>query len=451
MSNPGILDGSNDFEKLKNLSLRNFKQQAIWFLNAFWEKPLTEADAELFWKYVVNVSKLDLQKGKDGCEVDEFILHKFLEQLSETMTVREMRENLRETGAILQNLKFFSLAHYLIFKYKVDWHVLVNAPQGDNLKEIEEAQRMLAEVQKAFADAEAKAKQAKEALKDAEQKEAAAKSREVDAKAREAEAKATEAQAKSTEAQAKATEAQAKEAEAQATKAESDAKTAEEVATQKDKELQAAKAELEAALAELKAQEDAFNKRTEDLTKGSNDESIGLVTRNKMKNELSQHLASDPLPLRKAKITQEAAVKKADRAAQVAKDSKDKAEAARIQAEKNRQAAVQERKQAEQARAKAEKDRAAAEEAANQASQARASAEQARSAAEKARQAAAAAKQAADDAADEAARQVDAAEAYLTEVKAKPGQAQGALWWISRELHEAKAYMPERKGGYKKN
>jgi len=27
---------------------------------------------------------------------------------------------------------------------------------------------------------------------------------------------------------------------------------------------------------------------------------------------------------------------------------------------------------------------------------------------------------------------------------------QGALWWIERELHEAKAYLPESKGGYRK-
>jgi len=132
---------------------------------------------------------------------------------------------------------------------------------------------------------------------------------------------------------------------------------------------------LEAALAELKAQEDAFNNKTNELkakvrpfsllypyssvpplpiclftcssspvvyflcgeksiraicaythsfglTLQSEDESIGLVTRNKAKAELAQHLSSDPLPLRRAKITQEAAVKKADRATQAAADAR---------------------------------------------------------------------------------------------------------------------------------
>jgi len=132
-----------------------------------------------------------------------------------------------------------------------------------------------------------------------------------------------------------------------------------------------AEAELEAALAELKAQEDAFNSRTQELQRKSEQGSV--VQMNKAKNELAQHLASDPLPLRRAKITTEAAVKKAEKA------------------------------------------RAAAE-------QALANAEQ----------------------------KVAEAEAYLNEVKSRPGSAQGALWWIERELHEAKAYLPSSKGGYKK-
>jgi len=51
---------------------------------------------------------------------------------------------------------------------------------------------------------------------------------------------------------------------------------------------------------------------------------------------------------------------------------------------------------------------------------------------------------------DAARAKVDEAEAFLQEVKSKPGNAQGALWWIERGLHEAKAFLPERKGGYRK-
>jgi len=139
-----------------------------------------------------------------------------------------------------------------------------------------------------------------------------------------------------------------------------------------------AQAELEAALAELKAQEDAFNAKTEELKRKS--EGGSVVQMNKAKNELAQHLASDPLPLRRAKITTEAAVKKAERTA----------------------------REAEAARARA------------------------------------------DAALEDATKKLAEAEAYLEEVKSKPGSAQGALWWIERELHEAKAFLPTSKGGYKK-
>lgn len=99
-------------------------------------------------------------------------------------------------------------------------------------------------------------------------------------------------------------------------------------AEQREQESKQAKRELEAALAEVKSQEDARNNKTAELQKKT--EEGGLVSRNKAKAELAQHLAEvilfvkldrilmnwqDPLPLRRAKITLEAAVKKAEKAA----------------------------------------------------------------------------------------------------------------------------------------
>jgi len=138
-------------------------------------------------------------------------------------------------------------------------------------------------------------------------------------------------------------------------------------------------------LDEVHAQENAFNNKTNDLKKKS--EEGGVVSQNKAKAELAQHLAEDPLPLRKAKISNEAAVKKADRAAK---------------------------------------------------------------AAEEAVAAAVAAKAVAEAAVEQAQRQVEEAEKYLDEVRSKPGSAGGSLWWLDRELHEARAYLPTSKGGYTK-
>ena len=328
------LAGNSDFDKLASLAQRTYKEQAIWFLNSFWHKNADQA--ELLWKYVLKCGEYDLQGGSNGNELDELNSHRFLEFFSETMTVREMRDSLRSTGAIGDRVKMFPLIHYLIYKYKVSWNELVNASQGDNKEEIEQAQALLASVQAAFKESEARATEAAAAVKEAF-------AREQEAKLRVEEAKA-------------------------------------------------AQAELEAALAELKAQEDAYNSKKSDLERRS--EEGGVVSRNKAKAELSQLLAEDPLPLRRAKITQEAAVNKANRATVAAND-------ARIASEKAR-------KQSEEAAA------------------------------------------AAEAALDDAAAKVDEAQAFLEEVKSKPGQAQGAIWWIERELFEQKKYLPASRGGIAK-
>lgn len=68
---------------------------------------------------------------------------------------------------------------------------------------------------------------------------------------------------------------------------------------------------MDAALRDVKSQEEARDSKTADLTRKSG--VGGLVQQNKAKNELAQHMAEDPLPLRRAKITLEAALKKAEK------------------------------------------------------------------------------------------------------------------------------------------
>jgi len=188
-------------------------------------------------------AELDLQRHGDGCALDEVNAHRFLELLGETLTVMAMRERLRKTGALspTERPKLVPITHYLLFKYEVNWHTLVNSA-GDNSKELEKAQRLLDEVMAAFAEAELQANNAR----------------------------------------------------------------------REEAPFKAAQEEVDAALAEVKAQEDYRNRRTEELQRKS--QGGGVVQQNKAKNELAQHLAEDPLPLRKAKITLEAALKKAEKA-----------------------------------------------------------------------------------------------------------------------------------------
>ena len=313
------LNGSTDEEKLDSLSNCTYKNQAVWFLNAFWNS-FAEKEAENIWTFVHHCNDLDLQDHEAGNHLDEMMAHRFLELIHSTLTVREMREGLRAVG--ITKVKAVPLVNFLIFKYKVDWHKLVNAAQGDNQEEVEQAQKMLNDVMKALEEV-------------------------------------------------KETASAAAKAEVEAINAENAAKRA--------------KAELEEALKALHAEEEAYNKKKSELERKSQEG--GVVSRNKAANELAQLLAEDPLPLRRAKITQEAAVKKAEKTAKAAEQATAAAKDARIAAE----AAV-----------------------------------------------------------EDAIRQVAEAEAYLNEVKSKPGSAAGALWWIDRELHEQKKYLPTSKGGIAK-
>jgi chromosome segregation ATPase len=292
-------------------------------MNAFWDQ-FASKEAELIWNYVLKCAELDMDKHGEGCGLDEVNAHRFLEKFGETLTVMALREKLRSTGAISQSdrPKLVPLTHYLLFKYNVDWHVLVNT-KGDNTGEIAEAQKLLDSVTSAFLESDKQLKIARDA-------EAAARIQEAPFKA--------------------------------------------------------AQEELEAAVADVQKQEDERNAKTTLLQKKSEEGST--VQQSKAKAELAQHLAEDPLPLRKSKITLEAARKKAEKARAPFEAATKVAEAARAVAE---------------------------------------------------------------DALEQTRKRVAEAEAYLDEVKKKPGTPHGAIWWMERELEEKKKFLPERKGGVKKN
>eukprot|EP00007_Cunea_sp_BSH-02190019_P008897 CAMPEP_0174236788 /NCGR_PEP_ID=MMETSP0417-20130205/5861_1 /TAXON_ID=242541 /ORGANISM="Mayorella sp, Strain BSH-02190019" /LENGTH=375 /DNA_ID=CAMNT_0015315481 /DNA_START=15 /DNA_END=1142 /DNA_ORIENTATION=+ len=364
---PAFLTGADDNEKLNQLISFTHSQQAIWFLNAFWELGL-DKEAETFWRYVQEMVAIDIENRENGNSLDEVEAHRFLEKLGETLTVLALRANLRKSGALgeKERPKRVPITHYLLYKYAdaidgVDYHQLVNASQGDNSAEIAKAQAMLNEVNAAFQVADQRASEAAHALNEAVSRENAAREREAEAQAAEHEAKVAEAPFK------------------------------------------AAQEELEAALADLKAQEDSYNGKTAELKKQS--EEGGVVSRNRAKVQLDAHLAEDPLPLRRAKLTLEAARKKAEKARAPFEAATKIAEAARAEASASAQ--------------KAASARAAADSA----------------------------KQAADAALAEAQRQVEEAQAYLDEVKNQPGCAHGAVWWMNRALEERRRYMPSSKGG----
>jgi len=315
--------------KWQQIESRNYAGQCKYMLNGFWGT--LEKDAELIWNWCQSFNELDQDKHADGNELDEFWSHKFLEGLGETMTVIEMREKFRKIDADFN--KRMSMVEYIMFRYGFSIPSVLTCPQGDNTAGIKKAEAMVSEAQKAVDEMNAKLTESKAAADRA--KEAAAASK-------------------------------------KAAKAVADAE-----------------AEAKAALAELQAEEKAFEDKKAALEKTKSDTTIGVVKRNKAANELDQLLSEDPLPLRKAKINQGAAVKKCERATKAA------------------EAAAQKAAEAEAAAVAAENEAQAA--------------------------------------ADAAEKKLQEALDFLEEEKQKGGVAQGDIWWMQREITEKKKYLPASK------
>jgi len=147
-------------------------------------------------------------------------------------------------------------------------------------------------------------------------------------------------------------------------------------------ELAAAEVELKAAVEALHKEEEALATKKADLEKKSQG---GGVSGMKAKNELAQLLGEDPLPLRRAKITQEAAVRR------VTKQQALLAEA-EVQLEETK-------RQLEAAYTDLES-------------------------------------------------KMEEARVELEKVKSKPGGGKGAIWWMEREMFEADKRLPNAKQRY---
>jgi len=151
-----LLKGTTDTEKLADLTSRNYKAQAVWFLNAFWND-FASKEAETIYTYTRKHEALDPNKA-DGNQLDELNAHRFLEQIQSTMTVSECRDFLRGSG--VDKVKYVPLVHFLLSRYKANLHKLVTATQGDNQDEIEKAQKMLETAQEALTVSQKKAQEA---------------------------------------------------------------------------------------------------------------------------------------------------------------------------------------------------------------------------------------------------------------------------------------------------
>jgi len=412
-------------EKWNEIAQRNYAGQACWILNGFWDE--LQGEAETIYQLWQKMVSLDIQNKKEGRDLDEFYSHKFLETLGETLTVIALRERLRQID--LDNNNRMSFLEYLVFRYKKTVKEVVTSPQGDNKKEIEEATQLLESAQQALEEMQRKLDDQKRLLDAQKQAERVAEN------AYKASEKAKHEAEVALEAQRRV-EQEVRDAEEEVRKAEEEVRKAEAEVKAKEDAARAAENENKAALAELHKQEEDYKNKIAALEKASQEGTV--VQKNKAANELAQLKGEDPLPLRKAKITQESAVRKAEKA--------------RKEAE---QATAEARARTEEAKARTAEAKAKTEEAKAKTADATAKAEEAKRAKNEAQRTLEASKQARLEA-EESTRQVEAAtkeaeekfqaaQDFLEEAKKKVGSSKGDLWWLDREIKEAKKYLPKSK------
>eukprot|EP01122_Echinamoeba_exundans_P008933 TRINITY_DN3046_c0_g1_i1.p3 TRINITY_DN3046_c0_g1~~TRINITY_DN3046_c0_g1_i1.p3 ORF type:complete len:243 (+),score=102.96 TRINITY_DN3046_c0_g1_i1:2604-3332(+) len=140
--------GNNLF---KSFTAKKYAEQAQAFLNAYWGEH--EKDAEQIWKWTNQFIELDHEKKAEGCDLDEFNAHRFLEKAGETKRVVELREELRAIDMDFN--KRMAIIEYLLFKFKRTVADFVKRPQGTN-EELAKAQAALQEAQNEIARIEAK-------------------------------------------------------------------------------------------------------------------------------------------------------------------------------------------------------------------------------------------------------------------------------------------------------
>lgn len=69
------MSNAKELEEFKKVTAKNYADQAKFFLNAFWKEH--QNDAEQIWLWTQKFIELDLEKKKDGSDLDEFNAHRY--------------------------------------------------------------------------------------------------------------------------------------------------------------------------------------------------------------------------------------------------------------------------------------------------------------------------------------------------------------------------------------
>jgi len=152
MEQPTITEQEKQY--FDEVTLRSFKDQAVFFLNAYW--PEHGDDAEQIWLFVQKFRDLDkdyyqaLPEGKkvaergegfkEGKNLDEFWSHKLLESFGKPMSVVAFREEFKKIDVNFD--KRMSVVELGLYWHNKRAKELLARPQGTN-EELERAQKAL--------------------------------------------------------------------------------------------------------------------------------------------------------------------------------------------------------------------------------------------------------------------------------------------------------------------
>ena len=137
VSLPPASSKKTELTLLKELSEKNYLDQAQWFLNAYWAAEGKKIrfdnnpeECEKVWNMYKTMCELDKKNGKNGNEIDEFGAHIFLEKTVGAITVKKMRQVLVDIDVDFNQM--VSLTEALIYSYKIDYKYLVTAVIDDS-------------------------------------------------------------------------------------------------------------------------------------------------------------------------------------------------------------------------------------------------------------------------------------------------------------------------------
>jgi len=123
----------------------NYKQQAGYFLNAYWED--VSETAEVLWDYALAMGENDAMQGQDGSCLDEGQAIKFFRENVEDFddTATAFRKKLREQ-ICLNNDKRMGLVEFLLFQFELEVEELMTRPQGGQTDIIRATTQKLKEI-----------------------------------------------------------------------------------------------------------------------------------------------------------------------------------------------------------------------------------------------------------------------------------------------------------------